>query len=127
MKNIKKFGACLLALCFTAPTLLTACKTQSDSTDNGESSLPPVSSSESVLDSPLDSAPPAEESAPQPAPPVEEPPAPPVKQKAQYMKCTGDRVNLRTGAGTDFAVLGSAEEGTMYAIIGKTGNCYKTY
>ena len=128
MKNIKKFGASVLALCFTAPTLLTACKTQNGMSTDGESSMLPDSSLESVLDSPVDSAPPAEESAPtQPQPPVEEPPSPPVKQKAQYIKCTGDRVNLRAGAGTDFAVLGSAEEGTMYAIIGKTGNWYKTY
>ena len=36
-------------------------------------------------------------------------------------------MNIRAGAGTDYAVLGSAEKGTMYAVIGKTGNWYKTY
>ncbi len=45
----------------------------------------------------------------------------------QYIRCTGNNVNLRSGAGTDYAVLGSAEKGTVYAVIGKTGSWYKTY
>ena len=49
------------------------------------------------------------------------------KEKARYIVCTGNNVNLRTGAGTSYAVLGQAEKGTMYAIIGQTGNWYKTY
>ena len=46
---------------------------------------------------------------------------------AQYVRCTGDSVNIRAGAGTSYSVLGTAEKGTMYAIIGKTGGWYKTY
>lgn len=57
--------------------------------------------------------------------PVPETPPKPTTQ--QYLKCVGDNVNLRSGAGTSYTVLGQAEEGTMYAIIGKTGNWYKTY
>lgn len=45
----------------------------------------------------------------------------------QYIRCTGNKVNIRSGAGTDFTVLGQAEEGTMYAITGKIGNWYQTY
>lgn len=45
----------------------------------------------------------------------------------QYVRCTGENVNIRAGAGTGYSVLGTAEKGTMYAIIGKTGNWYKTY
>ena len=52
---------------------------------------------------------------------------PSVKEKARYIVCTGNNVNLRSGAGTSYAVLGQAEKGTMYAIIGQTGNWYKTY
>ncbi len=48
-------------------------------------------------------------------------------QTAQYIRCTADNVNIRAGAGTGYAVLGSAKQGTMYAIIGKTGDWYKTY
>lgn len=44
-----------------------------------------------------------------------------------YIKCTGDSVNIRSGAGADYAVLGSAKKNTRYAVIGKTGNWYKTY
>lgn len=54
-------------------------------------------------------------------------PEKPTLQTTQYIRCTGDNVNIRSGAGTDYAVLGSAEKGTMYAIIGKTGSWYKTY
>lgn len=45
----------------------------------------------------------------------------------QYARCTGESVNIRSGAGTNYSVLGTAKKGTMYAIIGKTGNWYKTY
>ena len=54
-------------------------------------------------------------------------PSTPVSTKAQYIRCTGNRVNIRSGAGTEFSVLGSAEAGTMYALIEKKGNWYKTY
>ena len=51
----------------------------------------------------------------------------PVQEKAQYIRITGDSVNLRSGAGTGYKVLTSSKEGTMYALIEKTGNWYKTY
>ena len=58
---------------------------------------------------------------------VPQTPQTPAVRNASYIRCTGNNVNIRAGAGTDYAVLGSAEKGTMYAIIGKTGNWYKTY
>ena len=39
----------------------------------------------------------------------------------------GDNVRLRSGAGTEFSVLGTAEKNTRYAVLGKTGEWYKTY
>ena len=58
----------------------------------------------------------------------EEPETPaPTSKYVQYIRCTGDNVNIRTGAGTNYSVIGSAEKGTMYAVIGKSGNWYKTY
>ena len=51
----------------------------------------------------------------------------PTTTKAQYIRCTGDGVNLRAGAGTDYAVLGRAESGEHYAVVGKTGQWYKIY
>ena len=54
-------------------------------------------------------------------------PQPPVTRYAKYIKCTGASVNIRAGAGTNYAVLGSAEKNTRYAITGQTGQWYKTY
>jgi cell wall-associated NlpC family hydrolase len=51
----------------------------------------------------------------------------PVKECALYIRCTGENVNLRAGAGTSYAVLGQAEKDTMYAVTGKNGNWYKTF
>lgn len=54
-------------------------------------------------------------------------PATPTVQAAQYVRCTGNSVNLRSGAGTDYTVVGTAEKNTSYAVIGKSGSWYKTY
>ena len=146
MKKIKSATALVLAVCFLSPALLFACK----DTNNGgsvndsyesvetEENLPPSSS---ILPDEEISPPPDTPSAPTtPEAPTlpEEPVSPPTLQpetpstpqpqtKAQYITCVADRVNLRAGAGTSYSVLGSAEEGTVYAVIGKTGNWYKTY
>jgi cell wall-associated NlpC family hydrolase len=45
----------------------------------------------------------------------------------QYVRCIGENVNIRAGAGTEYSVIGTAKKGTMYAIIGKIGSWYKTY
>lgn len=55
-----------------------------------------------------------------------EPPTPQVEY-AQYIRCTGDNVNIRAGAGTNYSIVGYAEKGTVYAIIEKIGSWYKTY
>ncbi len=88
-----------------------------------ESAPPQSSPSEQTPPSSVTPEPP-ETSAPVETP---EPPTEPAVTTAQYIRCTGASVNLRAGAGTNFSVLGQAEEGTVYAVIGKTGNWYKTY
>ena len=60
-----------------------------------------------------------------PTPTPEPEPEEPKIEMASYIRCTGDNVNLRSGAGTSYAAIGQAEKGTMYAVIGKTGNWYK--
>ena len=55
------------------------------------------------------------------------PEVPPKPTTQQYIRCTGNNVNIRSGTGKDFTVLGQAEQGTMYAITGKIGNWYQTY
>ena len=120
MKKIKTITASLLALALLSPTAtLFACSDDS-------ALLPPVqneSVENSTFEENADELPEPETS--QPETPVQ--PAPPLVQKAQYIKCTGNGVNIRAGAGTGYSVLGSAESNTMYAVIEKTGNWYKTF
>ena len=60
-------------------------------------------------------------------PPTSTQPESPVQEKAQYIRITGNSVNVRSGAGMGYKVLTSSKEGTMYALIEKTGSWYKTY
>lgn len=121
MKKLKNAMATLLALAFLSPTAtLFAC--EKDTTYSQ-----PITDSEAETSTlPEDTAeeePPTETEKPQT--PIL--PEAPVIQKAEYIRCTGNGVNIRAGAGTGYSVLGSAESNTMYAVIGKTGNWYKTY
>lgn len=54
-------------------------------------------------------------------------PQPSQTTKEYYIICSGDNVNIRTGAGSAYSVLGKAEKGTVYAVIEKSGNWYKTF
>lgn len=140
------FIAFILALCFLAPSImLLACQDEdllstpsytesvespSDvetESSESDSTTPPTSEPQESVppDSQQPEAPPSN-SPPENSSPKEETP-PPVMQTAKYIKCTGENVNIRSGAGTSYRVLGQAEEGTMYAVISKTGNWYKTY
>jgi len=151
MKKLKTLTAFLLSIALL-PTLI-AC---GDSAHTPTDPLPPtVENNSTAEDTTMDSSPilpeTPENSSPEnvqpeapptstPTPPTQ-PEAPPVSTptpptqpetpiihtKAQYIRCTGNSVNLRAGAGTNYAVLGTAKEGTIYAIIGKTGSWYKTY
>jgi cell wall-associated NlpC family hydrolase len=53
--------------------------------------------------------------------------ATPVKAVTTYIKITAEGVNIRKGAGTSYSTLGTAEKDTLYAVIGKSGEWYKTY
>ena len=134
------FLAIALCVCITA----TACETAQ--TPNLET--PPPSYSEiiplpnesetdsedgdSVSDSvpnapPVDSSPPPIDSENNTTNTPPETQTPVVKEQARYIVCTGNNVNLRSGAGTSYAVLGQAEKGETYAIIGQSGKWYNTY
>lgn len=54
-------------------------------------------------------------------------PQEPQTATAQYIRVTGDGVNIRTGAGTSYASLGAAEKATLYACLGEENGWYKTY
>ena len=138
MKKKKSLTALILAVCLLAPTaLLVGCETKDNALSSGEISTEISESVEdadsSFVDSSISSSTPDSSSSSSSSKPQnsssssskEEDPS--TAPTAQYIKCVGDNVNIRAGAGTDYAVLGSAEKGTMYAVIGKTGSWYKTY
>lgn len=148
MKKVKIVTAFILsismlpALFACNPTALTP--PNSSYVEDSESIPPAQDSSEDVSvesppqptpepsPEPESSAP--ESSAPEVSKPTEPAPTPPVtpeeptpQPKAQYIRLSGNNVNVRKGAGTNYAVLTTSKQGTMYALTEKTGNWYKTY
>lgn len=53
-------------------------------------------------------------------------PEPPKEKTTSYIKVISDGVNIRSGAGTDFSAVGTAEKSTMYTLIGEENGWYKT-
>ena len=51
---------------------------------------------------------------------------PPKAKTVRYAKVTSDGVNIRSGAGTGYSVLGTAEKSTLYAVIGEENGFYKS-
>ena len=149
MKKLKSKFMWVCALCFLLSSLsLAACKNNDAAYESGlESSVSDSTehSSDSETDFPVSSQPPETNSSndeiediESSLPPILSTPptsssssTPPIAEEqdetVQYLRCTSDNVNIRSGAGTDYAVLGTAKKGTMYAIIGKVGGWYKTY
>ena len=125
---MKKTLALILALSFSFSAFAFAsCKDAEN-----EVFTPPITSEDNATgDIPEEILPPTPTPEPTPVPtptPTPEPePEPPKVVYADYIRCTGDNVNIRSGAGTSFTVLGQAEKGTMYAVTGKFGNWYETY
>lgn len=123
MKKLKSLTALILAFSFLTPLGLTFAKK--------DISLPPQNTPSLDADVALPEIPPITEEPEIPeTPPIEETPEaplPPQIEYAQYINCTGAGVNIRSGAGTEFATVGVAEKGTSYAVLGKVGNWYKTF
>ena len=124
--KIRALAALALAFSFFS---LFACGRKTDHTLNENStSLDAPLDSESAETAPDSSLGDNDSSVSTPNPPeVSEPTPAPVQKVQSYVRCTADSVNIRSGAGTSFSALGSAEKGTVYAVIEKTGNWYKTY
>ena len=124
MNILKKVVALVLALAFTAPTILLFSQTENG--NNDQLLTPPQSSEgmESVIPEQDDSS---SSVPPTPTPEPEPEPEPPKISYANYIRCTGNNVNLRAGAGTEYSTLGQAEKGENYAVVGKSGSWYKTY
>lgn len=70
------------------------------------------------------------EAPPTETPPVIEEPNPPVEEPkpvmAEYFTVKGDSVNLRSGAGTSFSILGVADKNNVYVYAGRNGKWIKT-
>ena len=124
--KIRALAALALALSFIP---LFACGRKNETLSSSESPPPLDSPLDSESMEPPDSSTSDNDSSPStPNPPTSpEPPSAPIPKTASYVRCTADSVNIRSGAGTSFSTLGSAEKGTVYAVIEKTGNWYKTY
>ena len=151
MKNLKTLIAFILALSMS-PALIScrnheaAASPDSSYLEENETS-PPLedSSSEEPSQTPPETLPetsapnealPDTSVTPEPAPPVSTPtpPTQPIEPEkptsppnAQYIRLTGNNVNLRKGAGTNHSVITTSKQGTMYALTEKTGNWYKTF
>ena len=117
MKQKKSILALLCAtlLLSTAPILASCSDLAQENGIVNSDSIPEI---ESVLP---ESSPNEEETTPQ------EPTPEPILQTASYIRCTGNAVNIRGDASASATILGSAEKGTTYAVIEKSGNWYKTY
>ena len=74
-------------------------------------------------------APPVE-APPTETPPVIEEPTPPVEEPkpvmAEYFTVKGDSVNVRSGAGTSYSILGVADRNNVYVYAGRNGKWIKT-
>ena len=105
----------LCAALLLPTTLLTACKEKSEPPANEDA--PPTNIEQETTPPSVEITPPSEEI----TPPT------PIVSEAQYIRCTGSGVNLRSGAGAGYSVIGSAQKGEIYAVAAKVGEWYKTY
>ena len=117
MKKRTRFLSFIFAITmFSSIAALHGCNADSKQNFSAESSV------SEEIDSPDNETGSSSESSTEP----ETPPQPIIKY-ASYFRCIGENVNIRSGAGTNFSTLGQAEKGTMYVLIEKIGNWYKTY
>ncbi len=126
------------AVCAIALTLacvpLTACGSRSDDTANKEDFEQVEEIETPVTPPPAEIQPPQADPSEPPidVPPAEEPPTAeppeeaPQPARAEYVMVKTNGLNVRTGAGTVYASLGTVENGVMLQYVGKTGNWYET-
>ncbi len=90
---------------------------------------PAESAPETIPDEPSESAP---DSVPDSSGAAEQPAEPlpeevPVIEKAKYILCNANNVNVRSGPGTGYTSLGQIETGVALCHLGKENGWYKTY
>ncbi len=134
--KMKRAIVILFAALFCALSAFAAfgCSAPKNTVENGgiTEELPPETSEPQQ--------PPEAEEPQQPEPPIEEPqppvtvqpqqPTPPVQEpqpvKAAYIMVEANSVNIRSGAGAGYSVLGSAVKGAVYILTGRSGSWLKT-
>lgn len=119
--------ACIFAL---AP--LTACNqtNKADTESEAQIVMPALPPQETLPEEPLPPTPEEPQEQPEENEPTvtvipsvaEEPKA----KTSDYILIQSDNLNIRTGAGTNYAVLGSADKGSLLVYIGSTGGWYET-
>ncbi len=157
MKRMKNAAALILAACFTilpAYSLTAAYRTdhtisappQNDAEEPAESPDTPAEPAEpDTPETPDAPGEPSEQPGDQPSEPNEpnepEQPATPAEPNAPaepeepnppqnvqlYILCTGNGVNLRSGAGGGYKAVATAEKDTSYAVIAKVNGWYCVY
>ncbi|MDD6994883.1 MAG: C40 family peptidase [Candidatus Borkfalkiaceae bacterium] len=99
---------------------------ESGETGGNESLFPPGENVPSE-ETPEESAPSPPDESPALPPPEEEENAEEEENEQLYICCEGSGVNLRSGAGSGYTVVATAEKGTSYAVAEKTGGWYCVY
>lgn len=130
--KLKKLAAVAAALTMTVS--LGGCAVTAKKEPEGEETditerLPDTGGEgENVVTPPEIETPPVAEEPAAPEAPGEPvvPEAPPKAKTVSYITATASGVNLRSGAGTNFSVKGTAEKSTLYANNGATNGWYKT-
>lgn len=124
MNKKTKFAVLALAAVTANPIFLSSCtKTEK----KAAVSPPPVEETfpeTEIADPPFESP---EETVDEIIAPAPEPEPEPISTKAEYICCTKNNVNIRSGAGTGYAVIGRAEKGTNYVLLENAGTWYKIY
>ena len=121
MTRKKKLLCAMLALCIALP--IYACDTLQHPNTDDSAQVTPLP--DDTIGDNTGETPPSQNPAPTPTPNPTPTPKPEAPETAAYIRCTGNNVNLRSGAGTGYAIIGNAEKGTTYAVLGQTGNWYK--
>lgn len=96
--------------------------------------LPPVTDEPALPDEtpspeqPEQPAPPSSEEEPsEPSgPAVPDAPEEPKEQTADYVRVNANGLSIRTGAGTNYTILGSADKDSLLIYTGKSGDWYQT-
>ena len=122
-----RFAACVAAICLGCAALA-AC----GDNNRGDSLVTDPEDLETVVPLPQPPAdtqePPVVEPLPDPAPDPEPDPVPdPAPLRAQYVYVRSDGLNVRAGAGTSFASLGTLEKGILLQLNGTENGWHETY